>query len=65
MSENEKALANVVWERNTLKVYVEGIEALVAQTQEEAIQEYKVNFKDTENYLNLIRDVVTEYKERA
>ena len=65
MSENEKALANVVWERNTLKVYVAGIEALVAQTQEEAIQEYKVNFKDTENYLNLIRDVVTKYKERA
>ena len=37
LSENEKALANVVREWNTLKVHVADIGALVAQAQEEAV----------------------------
>ena len=61
LCKNERALANVVWERNILKVYVVG--ALVAQAREEAIHEYKVNFKDTDDYLDLIRDATMEYKE--
>ena len=37
LRENEKALANVVLERNILKVHVDGIKALVAQGREEVI----------------------------
>ena len=37
LSENKKALANVVWELNTLKVHVAGIRALVAQAREEVV----------------------------
>ena len=61
--ENEKALVNVILERNTLKVHVARIRALMAQAREKAIQEYKANFKDTDNYLDLMRDATTEYKE--
>ena len=39
------------------------IGALVAQAHEEAIQEYKASFKDTNDYLDLIRDATEEYKE--
>ena len=63
LSKNEKALTNVVRERNTLKVHVAGIGALVAHAHEEVIQEYKVNFKGTNDYLNLMRDATKEYKE--
>ena len=63
LKENEKTLANVVWERNTLKVHVAGIRALVAQAYEESVKEYKVNFKDTDDYLDLMRDATMEYKE--
>ena len=34
----------------------------MAKAREEAVQEYKNNFKDTVDYLYLIRDVVDEYK---
>ena len=34
----------------------------MAKAREEAIQEYKNNFKDTVDYLYLMRDVVDEYK---
>ena len=63
LSENEKALANTVREWNMLKAHVAGIGALVAHAWEEAIQEYKANFKDTDDYLDLTRDTVIEYKE--
>ena len=35
----------------------------MAQAQEEVIQEYKANFKDTDHYLGLMRDAVVEDKE--
>ena len=62
LRENEKALANVVWERNTLKVQVVGIGALVAQAREEVVHEYKANFTDTDDYLDLMRDSTMEHK---
>ena len=34
----------------------------VARAREEAVQEYKEKFKDTDNYLDLMRDAVVEYK---
>ena len=37
--------------------------AQLAKAPEEAVQEYKANFKDTDAYLVLMRDVVAEYKE--
>ena len=36
---------------------------LVAQAYEEAVQEYKANFKDTDDYLDLMGDATAEYKE--
>ena len=39
------------------------IRALVAQSREEAIQEYKANFKDTDDYLDQMRDATVKYKE--
>ena len=39
-----------------------GIGAQVAKAREEAVQQYKANFKDTDDYLELMRDVVAEYK---
>ena len=38
------------------------IRALVAQAREEAVQEYKANFKDTDDYIDLMRDATEEYK---
>ena len=40
-----------------------GIGALVAQACEEVVQEYKTNFKDKDDYLDLMRDATSEYKE--
>ena len=37
--------------------------AEVARARADAIQEYKNNFKDTMDYLYLMRDAVNEYKE--
>ena len=56
-------LAATNWERNTLKVHMVRIGAIVAQAREEAVQEYKANFKDTDDYLDLMRDATMEYKE--
>ena len=63
LRDNEKELAAAVWERNSLMVHVAGIEELVAQARKEAIQEYKENFKDADDYLDLMRDATMEYKE--
>ena len=49
-------------ERNTLKVHVVGIGALVAKACKEAFQEYKANFKDMKDYLDLMRDATKDYK---
>ena len=38
------------------------IGALVAQAREEAIQGYMANFKDTDDYLDLMRGATKEYK---
>ena len=51
-----------VRERNTLKVHVAGIGTLLAKVREEAVQEYKANFKETNDYLDLMRDATKEYK---
>ena len=42
-----------------------GIRVLVVQAHEEAIKEYKANFKDTDDYLNLMKDAMVEYKESS
>ena len=39
-----------------------GIEALLAQACEETVQECKPNFKEMDDYLDLIRDATKEYK---
>ena len=62
MCELERALQATVREKNSLKVHVASIEALLAQAHEEAVQEYKANFKETNDYLDLIRDATEEYK---
>ena len=38
LSDNEKALANTIWEWNTLKAHMACLGALVAQAREEAVQ---------------------------
>ena len=45
-----------------LKGQLVGVEERVAMAREEAIQEYKDKFKDTNNYFKLMRDAVGEYK---
>ena len=49
-------------ERDALKVKVAGIGEKVARAREEAVQEYKDNFKDTDDYLDLMKDAMVEYK---
>ena len=49
-----RALLAVVRKRDSLKVQVEGFGASLAKAHEEAIQEYKANFKETDDYLDLI-----------
>ena len=34
----------------------------MARAREEAVQEYKNNFKDTDDYLDMMKDVVDKYK---
>ena len=51
-----------VRERNSLWVQVVGIGAQVTKAREEAVQQYKANFKDMDDYLELMRDAVVEYK---
>ena len=62
LTEHEKVLDAKVWERNSLRVQVAGIGAQMARAREEAVQQYKANFKHTDDYLELMRDVVAEYK---
>ena len=48
--------------RNSLKVHVASIGALVAKSHEEDLREYKANFKEMDDYLHLIRDATEKYK---
>ena len=59
LQERNRALQVTAREYDALKAEVAG---KVAKAREEAIQEYKNNFKDTVDYLYLMRDVVDEYK---
>ena len=45
-----------------LKVEVARIREKVARAREEVVQEYKDNFKIANDYLDLMRDAVAEYK---
>ena len=63
LTKHEKVLDGTVRERNSLRIQVLGIGAQIAKAREEAVHECKANFKDTDNYLELIRDAVTEYKQ--
>ena len=45
-----------------LKVEVAGIREKVARAREEVVQEYKDNFNVANDYLDLMRDAVAEYK---
>ena len=60
---HKKVLNANVRERNSLRIQVARIRAQVAKAREEAVQEYKANFKDTDDYLELMRNAVTEYKQ--
>ena len=61
LTEHEKVLDAAVQERNSLRVQVAGIRVHVAKAREEAVQQYKANFKDTDDYLELMRDAMVEY----
>ena len=45
-----------------VKVQVEGFGALLAKALEEAGQEYRAYFKETNDYLDLMQDATEEYK---
>ena len=59
LQERNRALQVAAREYDALKAKVA---AKVAKALEEAVQEYKNNFKDTVDYLYLMRDAVDEYK---
>ena len=59
LQERDRALQVAAREQDTMKAELAGN---LAKAREEAIQEYKNNFKDTVDYLYLIRDAVDEYK---
>ena len=59
LQEKDRALQVVAREYDALKAEVV---SKVAKAQEEAVQEYKNNFKDMVDYLYQIKDVVDEYK---
>ena len=57
--EHQRVLDGAIWERNSLRIQVVGIREQVAKAREKVVQEYKANFKDTDDYHELMRDVVT------
>ena len=60
LQEKERALLAATREQDALKAEVA---AKVAKARVDAIQVYKNSFKDTVDYLYLMRDVVNQYKE--
>ena len=63
MFKHERVLDSAIQERNSLRIQVVGIGAQVAKAGKETVQAYKANFKDTYDYLELMRDAIAEYKE--
>ena len=57
-----QAQKNAKGEQDQLKALVERFEAYLAKTHEKAVQEYKANFKETNDYLDLMQDAIEEYK---
>ena len=51
----ERALLATVQERNSLNGHMKGIGASLAKALEEPVQEYKANFKETDDYLDFCR----------
>ena len=49
-------------ELGQLKALVEGFRASLTKAHEEAIQEYRVDFKETRDYLDILNDAPDEYK---
>ena len=49
-------------ERDQLKARVEGFKASLAKAREEDTQEYRANFKETNDYLDFMNDATEEYK---
>ena len=62
LQEQDKALNAAAPERDMLKGELAGMGDKVARAREEAVQEYKDNFKHTDDYLDPMRDAVEEYK---
>ena len=60
--EYDEALNAASRARDMLKGELIGMGDKVARAREEAIQEYKDNLKDMDDYLDLMRDAVEEYK---
>ena len=60
IQENDRALLVATQEQDALKAEVA---AKVARAHADAVQKYKNSFKDTVDYLYLMRDAVNEYKE--
>ena len=48
--------------QDLLKAQVEGFGASLAKAHEEAIQEYRANFKEMNDYLDLMHNATEEYK---
>ena len=60
--ELDRACSEVVQERDLLKAQVEGFGAFLAKARKEAVQEYRANFKEMSDYLDLMQDATEEYK---
>ena len=41
---------------------MEGFRASLTRAREEVVQEYKANFKETRDYLDILNDATEEYK---
>ena len=59
IQEKDRVLQVAAWEQDVLKAEMA---AKVSKAKADAVHEYKDDFKDTIDYLFLIRDVVNEYK---
>ena len=62
LQEQDRAFHAATQERDMLKGELDRMGERLARAREEAVQEYKEKFKDTGDYLDLMRDVVADYK---
>ena len=58
--QQDRAFKAAAQKRDILKGELDGVREKVAKARVAAVQEYKDNFKDTDNYLDLMRDAVEE-----